>query len=82
MFSFTQCFTILCRTTVAVAGKDFVMVGSDTRLAGRAAILSRQQTKVFPLTANTVIASTGCWADVLALNKDLQARLTVSTHCL
>lgn len=64
-------------TTVAIAGDDFVMVGSDTRLAGRAAILSRKQTKVFPLTSNTMLASTGCWADVLSLNKDLQARLTL-----
>ncbi|KAF2364807.1 Proteasome subunit alpha/beta [Trinorchestia longiramus] len=64
-------------TTIAIAGDDFVMVGSDSRLAGRAGILSRNQTKVFPLTANTMIASTGCWADVLSLNKDLQAKLTL-----
>lgn len=64
-------------TTVAIGGKDFVMVGSDSRLSGGSGILSREQTKVFPLTANTVIASTGCWADVLTLNKDLKSRLRV-----
>uniref|UniRef100_A0A2P2HZ77 Proteasome subunit beta n=1 Tax=Hirondellea gigas TaxID=1518452 RepID=A0A2P2HZ77_9CRUS len=64
-------------TTVAIAGDDFVMVGSDTRLVERFAIMSRNQSKVFPLTSKTMVASTGCWADVLSLQKDLQSRLTL-----
>lgn len=54
------------------------MVASDTRLSRGFNILSREQGKVFNLTPKTMLASTGCWADVLTLNKVLQARLMVS----
>lgn len=64
-------------TAVAICGDDFVTIASDSRLTGGYSILSRNQTKVFRLTPKTVLASVGCWADVLSLNKDLQARLTL-----
>jgi len=67
-------------TTVAIAGEDFVMVASDTRLSRGFNILSREQPKVFPLTSKTMLASTGCWADVLTLNKVLQSRLMLYSH--
>lgn len=67
-------------TTVAIAGEDFVMVASDTRLSRGFNILSREQGKVFNLTPKTMLASTGCWADVLTLNKVLQARLMMYSH--
>jgi len=67
-------------TTCAIAGDDFVIVASDTRLSRGFNILSREQTKVFSLTTKTVMASTGCWADVLTLNKVLQKRLMMYGH--
>jgi len=67
-------------TTVAIAGDDFVVVASDTRLARGYNILSREQSKVFPLTTKTSLASTGCWADVQTLNIVLQKRLMMYSH--
>ncbi|KAK7069290.1 Proteasome subunit beta type-1 [Halocaridina rubra] len=67
-------------TTVAIAGDDFVMVASDLRLSRGFNIFSREQSKIFGLTPKTMLASTGCWADVLTLNKVLQARLTMYSH--
>jgi len=62
-------------TTVAICGADFVVVGCDSRLGGRGSFLTREQTKVFKLTEKTVVAFTGCWADVLTLTKDIKIRL-------
>jgi len=67
-------------TTVAIAGDDFAMIASDTRMTHGYSILSRDQKKVFKLTNQTMLASTGCWADVLTLNKVLDARLTMYFH--
>lgn len=67
-------------TTIAIAGDDFVMVASDTRLSRGFNIFTREQPKVFNLTSKTMLASTGCWADVLTLNKVFQARLTMYSH--
>ena len=65
-------------STVAVAGEDFVVVASDTRLTdGRYGILSRQVPKMFQLTDDTVLAACGCWADVLTLTKLVNARLQI-----
>lgn len=72
---------ICCRTAVAIAGDDFVMIASDTRLSRGFNIFSREQSKVFGLTPKTMMTSSGCWADVLTLNKVLQSRLTVRLFC-
>lgn len=56
------------------------MIASDTRLTRGFNILSRDQGKVLPLTAHTMMASSGCWADVLTLSKVLQDRITVSVQ--
>jgi len=65
-------------STVAVAGDDFVVVASDTRLTdGRYGILSRNCSKVFKLTDSTLLASCGCWADVLMLTKLINARIQI-----
>ena len=49
-------------STVAVAGDDFVVVASDSRLTdGRYGILSRNCSKVFKLTDTTLLAACGCW---------------------
>lgn len=69
---------------VAVAGKDFVIVASDTRLSEGYSIQTRDRVKFFKLTDSTVLGSTGCWCDVLAFVKVLNARIKVcsrSYHC-
>ncbi|KAK8392801.1 hypothetical protein O3P69_014914 [Scylla paramamosain] len=67
-------------TSIAIAGDDFVMIASDTRLTRGFNILSRNQEKVLRLTPHTMMASSGCWADVLTLSKVLQDRITMYSH--
>jgi 20S proteasome subunit beta 6 len=63
-------------STVAVAGEDFVVVASDTRLTnGGFGILSRNVDKLFQLTDESVLAACGCWGDVLTLTKLVNARI-------
>lgn len=65
-------------TTVAVAGKDYALIASDTRLTdGGYGILSRNQPKLFHLTDSIVLGATGCWADVLTLTKLVTARIQI-----
>ena len=65
-------------STVAAAGEDFVVVASDTRLTdGRYGILSRNISKMFQLTDESVLAACGCWADVLTLTKLINARIQI-----
>ena len=65
-------------STAAIAGPDFAIIASDTRLTdGGYGILSRTQPKLFTLTDGTVLGSTGCWADVLTLTKLVQARIQI-----
>jgi len=40
-------------------------------------IVSRNQTKLFPLGDKMVLGATGCWADVLTLTKLVEARIQV-----
>ena len=63
-------------STVAIAGDDFAIVASDTRLTdGRYGIMSRNVPKMFQLTDQSVLAACGCWADVLTLTKLINARI-------
>jgi 20S proteasome subunit beta 6 len=65
-------------STAAIAGDDFVIIASDTRLTnGGYGIVSRNQTKLFPLGDKMVLGATGCWADVLTLTKLVEARIQV-----
>merc|ERR1711862_312462 len=63
-------------STVAIAGDDFAIVASDTRLTdGGYGILSRTQPKLFNLTGNICLGATGCWADVLTLTRLMGVRI-------
>lgn len=65
-------------TVAAIAGDDFVVIASDTRLTnGSYGIMSREQSKLFKLSDKIVLAATGCWADVLTLTKLMEARIQV-----
>jgi len=62
-------------STVAIAGENYAIVASDTRLTdGGYGILSRNVPKLFNLTDHIVLGATGCWADVLTLTRLIGAR--------
>ena len=57
-------------SVVAIAGEDFCVIASDTRLSGHGyAILSREQPKLFKLSETTILGSTGCRCDILTFCK-------------
>ncbi|XP_058835297.1 proteasome subunit beta type-1 [Topomyia yanbarensis] len=62
-------------SVVAIAGDDFAVIGADTRLSSGYSIHTRTQNKLFRLSAGTVLASTGCWCDTLALTSLVKVRM-------
>ncbi|NXF22434.1 PSB1 protein, partial [Rhodinocichla rosea] len=67
-------------TVLAIAGEDFCIVASDTRLSEDYAIHSRDSPKCYKLTEQTVIGCTGFHGDCLTLTKIIEARLKVTTN--
>ena len=70
-------FVHLFRTSLAIAGKDFCVVASDTRQSTGYSINSRYAPKAYELGDNAVIAMNGFHADGLTLKKVLEQRLKV-----
>jgi 20S proteasome alpha/beta subunit len=64
------------RTVVAIAGEDFAVVAGDTRISTGYEILSRNSSKLFPLTDKAVLTAAGCLSDIITLKKMLDVRLT------
>ncbi|CAB4058313.1 PSMB1 [Lepeophtheirus salmonis] len=62
-------------TTIGIAGKDFVVIASDTRLCNSYDILSRDVPKVFDLGGNSVLGASGCWCDVLTFIRVAESRI-------
>ncbi|EAA10482.4 proteasome subunit beta type-1 [Anopheles arabiensis] len=62
-------------SVVAIAGEDFAVIGADTRLSSGYSIHTRTQNKLFRLSDKTVLASTGCWCDTLALTSLVKVRM-------
>ena len=62
---------IFVSTLIAIAGKDFVTVATDTRISSGYNVLSRTHSKTTKLTANTILTSAGMVADVETLHKNL-----------
>jgi len=62
-------------TCLAIAGKDFCVIASDTRLSSGYSILSRNSKNSHKLTSKTVIATGGCRTDVISLHKLLDIRM-------
>ncbi|KAL8602111.1 Proteasome subunit beta type-1-B [Nucella lapillus] len=62
-------------TVLAIAGEDFAVIASDTRLMTGFSILSRDVPKTSQVTMNTVVGSCGFHGDVLTLTKVVQTRL-------
>jgi 20S proteasome subunit beta 6 len=67
-------------TILAVAGPDFTVTASDTRLSEGFMIHSRDCPKIYRLTDKTVLLSTGFHGDVLTLTKIVVARLQMYEH--
>lgn len=68
-------------SVVAIAGEDYVVIASDTRLSGNGySILSREQPKLFKLSGKTVLGSTGCWCDILTFCKVAEMRMKSYRH--
>ncbi|ELT91509.1 hypothetical protein CAPTEDRAFT_172055 [Capitella teleta] len=65
---------------MAIAGDDFAVVASDTRLSEGFSIHSRNAPKTYKLTDKTVLASAGFHGDVLTEIKVLEARLKMYEH--
>lgn len=67
-------------TILAIAGEDFAVVASDTRLSEGFSIHSRDCPKGRQLTDKTVLACAGFHGDVLTLTKVVEARLKMYEH--
>jgi len=61
-------------TVVAIAGKDYAIIASETRLSTGYQIYTREQPKMFQLTNKTILGSTGCWCDALTFSKLIEMR--------
>ncbi|XP_077986490.1 proteasome subunit beta type-1-B-like [Glandiceps talaboti] len=62
-------------TVMAIAGEDFAVMGSDTRLSEGFQIHTRDSPKTHQLTERTVLGCCGFHGDVLTLTKVIEARL-------
>lgn len=62
-------------TVVAISGKGYAIIASETRLTTGYQIYTRKQPKLFPLTSKTILGSTGCWCDVLTFAKVIETRI-------
>ena len=63
-------------STLAIAGDNFVVVASDTRLtANEINIMARDVDKVHPLSPNIILSTSGFYGDVLQLRKLLSTHL-------
>lgn len=67
-------------TVLAVAGDDFSVIASDTRLSEGFSIHSRDVPKIHTLTGTTVLGCAGFHGDVLTLTKVIEARLKMYEH--
>eukprot|EP00045_Choanoeca_perplexa_P000886 m.16756 g.16756 ORF g.16756 m.16756 type:complete len:216 (-) comp10608_c0_seq1:60-707(-) len=63
-------------TVLGIAGEDYALIASDTRLSEGYEIHSRKSPKAFQLSSHTVLGCAGFHGDVLTLVKRLEARHT------
>nr|XP_054769865.1 proteasome subunit beta type-1-B-like [Lytechinus pictus] len=65
---------------MAMAGDDYAIIASDTRLSEGFSIHTRDSPKTYQLTDGTVLGCAGFHGDVLTLTKVLSARLKMYEH--
>ncbi|CAN7991634.1 unnamed protein product [Ixodes pacificus] len=65
---------------VAIAGEDFVVIASDSRLSAGYSIYTRDQSKLFKLSDKCILGSGGCWCDILTFTRFLEARMKMYLH--
>jgi len=62
-------------TIVGIAGEDFAVIASDTRLSEGYSILSRDNPHLYHVLPKTVMGSVGFHGDSITFTKSLQVRL-------
>lgn len=62
-------------SVLAIKGKDYIMLAADTRLSVGYSILTRDAPKIFKLTDKVYLASSGMYADMVNLYKNLKIRI-------
>ncbi|XP_066917693.1 proteasome subunit beta type-1-A-like [Clytia hemisphaerica] len=67
-------------TVLGIAGEDYAVIASDTRLSEGFYIHSRNLPKTYQLTGSAILGSCGFHGDVLALIKNIKARITMYKH--
>eukprot|EP01128_Nolandella_sp_AFSM9_P005863 TRINITY_DN2926_c0_g1_i1.p1 TRINITY_DN2926_c0_g1~~TRINITY_DN2926_c0_g1_i1.p1 ORF type:complete len:250 (-),score=62.72 TRINITY_DN2926_c0_g1_i1:69-797(-) len=69
-------------STIAIAGKDYVVIAGDTRVSSGYSIHTRKFSKLHQVTPKCIIAASGMQADVKTLRKVLDAKLSLykQTH--
>ena len=65
---------------ISVAGKDFSVIASDSRLSEGYSILSRTQPHLYQLQPNCVVGCVGFHGDCLTFTKTLEIRLRMYEH--
>ncbi|XP_013791688.1 proteasome subunit beta type-1-like [Limulus polyphemus] len=60
---------------VAIAGEDYAVIASDTRLSAGFSIYTREQSKLYKLSQKSVLGCAGCWCDILTFTRLLEARM-------
>jgi len=65
---------------ISVAGEDYAIVASDTRLSEGYSILSRAQPHLYQMQSNCVVGCVGFHGDCLTFTKTLEIRLKMYEH--